>query len=64
MPFVNEATWTKGGTMENLFRYRKLVRTSVTRPFIVSSLSGYNKKIRAGGTEQHEFERAGWTERL
>lgn len=50
--------------MENLFRYRKLVCTGVTGPFIVSSLSRDNKKIRTSGAEQHELERAGWTERL
>jgi hypothetical protein len=44
--------------MENLFRYRKLVCTRVTRPFVVSSLSRYYKKIGAGRTEQHEVDRA------
>ncbi len=53
MPIVNEAAWAKRGTSRNLFRYWKLVCTSVTCPFIVPSFSRYDKKVRTGGTEQH-----------
>jgi hypothetical protein len=41
--------------INDLFRYRKLVSTSVTSPFIVPGISGYDKKVRTSRTEQHDL---------
>jgi hypothetical protein len=39
--------------INDLLCYRKLVRTSVTSPFIVSTIGRYDKQVRASWTEQH-----------
>ena len=39
----------------DLLCYRKLVRTGVARPFVVSGLSRNDKEVCAIGTGQHQF---------
>ena len=41
--------------INDLLCYRKLVSTSITSPFIVPGISGYDKKVRTSRTEQHDL---------
>lgn len=53
MALVNEGVTRSERGIKDLLCYRKLVRTSVAGPFVVPSLSRYDEKVGASGTEQH-----------
>ena len=36
-----------------MFRYRKLIRASVTSPFVVPGIDGYDQQIATYRTEEH-----------
>jgi len=38
---------------QDLFRYRKFIRASVTRPFVVPGIGGYDQQIGTCRTEEH-----------